>query len=100
MGRVPHQRQAPQNAQMKLEYSNSELGKSSDTHALEFGGGAAVPHFLPIFGNPLLLLKISWRAIGCHIFTSFRKTISRGMMRFKIIWPETGAFWGNLRSRQ
>jgi len=37
---------------MKLEYSNSELGKSSDTHALEFGGGAAVPHFFTDFREP------------------------------------------------
>ena len=52
MGRVPQRRQTPQNAQIELEYSYSESGKSSDTHASEMGVGAAVPHFLTDLGGP------------------------------------------------
>jgi len=52
MGRVPQQRQAPQNAQIELEYSESESDKSSDIHAPEMGGGAPVPHFLTDLGGP------------------------------------------------
>jgi len=52
MGRVPQQREAPQNAQIELEYSSAESGKSSDIQASEMGGGAAVPYFLNDLGGP------------------------------------------------
>jgi len=38
--------------QIELEYSKSESGKSSDIHASEIGGGAAVPHLLNDLGGP------------------------------------------------
>jgi len=48
--------------------------------------------FSPIWGDPLLLPFFSWRAIGCCRCSSFRKTSSSGMIRFKILRPDTGAF--------
>jgi len=58
------------------------------------------PIFSPIWGDPLLLPIFFWRAIGCCRFSSFRKPSSRGMIRFQIIRPKTGAFRGWLRSRR